>query len=91
MENLVSVKLQNKLTKSFVPRVGVRQGDTLSPNLFKTLINNLLTIFNTKDNPVKLRDLSLSCLLYANDLVRFQETESGRQKYINKLSDYCVK
>lgn len=51
MENSVSVNLQNKLTKSFVPRVGVRQGDNLSPNLFKILINDLPTIFNTNTTP----------------------------------------
>lgn len=91
MENSVCVNLKNKLTKSFVPRVGVRQGDNLSPNLFKILINDLPTKLNTNDDPVKLGDLSLSCLLYADDLVLFSETESGLQKCMNKLSDYCDK
>ena len=38
-DNILRVKLGNKITSEFYSNIGVRQGDTLSPNLFKMFIN----------------------------------------------------
>jgi hypothetical protein len=40
------------ITDSFNSNVGVRQGDNLSPNLFKLFINDLPEIFDQTCNPV---------------------------------------
>ena len=39
-DNILRVKLGNKITSEFYSNIGVRQGDTLSPNLFKIFIND---------------------------------------------------
>lgn len=42
----VCAKIGNKLTESFRSDVGVRQGDNLSPTLFKIYINDLVDYIN---------------------------------------------
>jgi hypothetical protein len=89
MTNSISVKLQNKFTSTVELKVGVREGDNPSSNIFKVLINELPSLFNNNDEPVKLGNISLNCLLYVDDLVLISETERGLQQCINKLEGYC--
>ena len=44
--NCLNVKMQNGFTQSFMSIIGARQGDTLSPDLFKIFINDLPYIFD---------------------------------------------
>ena len=41
--------------------------------------------------PVKLKSVSLNCLLYADDLVLMSDTETGIQNCFSKLHLYCKK
>ena len=50
--NNLHIRIGNKLTKSFISELGVRQGDNMSPNLFKILINELPDMFNSEDDRV---------------------------------------
>ena len=87
-DNHLHIKLQSKLTKTFVQNVGVRQGDNLSPNLFKLYINDLASCFDTDDDQIILDQMSLSCLMYADDLVLLSTSATGLQKCIRKLETY---
>lgn len=48
---------ETKLAELFRPSVGVRQGDNLSPNLFKFFVNDLPVIFTQ----VELNSINLNC------------------------------
>ena len=87
----ICVKIENKLTPQFDSNIGVRQGDTISPNLFKIFINDLTKIFDEKCDPVSLHDTNLSCLLFADDVVILSKTESGLQRSLNLIETYCKK
>ena len=89
IENDLNVRIGDVLTKSFHLERGVRQGDNLSPNLFKICVNDLPTIFNGDDAPVDLNCSNVNCLLYADDLILLSRTEEGLQSCLNKLSKYC--
>jgi len=87
----LSVKTDaSHITDSFKSYIGVRQGDNLSPNLFKLFINDLPLIFDNTCDPVKLHKTSLNCLMYADDVILLSETAIGLQNSLSLLHDYCM-
>ena len=87
-DNTLYVRIQDKLTCGFKPKVGVRQGDNLSPNLFKIFINDLPDIFDKEDDQVQLENNFISSLLYADDLMLLSTSKAGLQRCIDKLASY---
>ena len=88
-KNLLSIKIGNKLTNSFVSELGVRQGDVLSPNIFKLFINDFSNTIQDCAGSVFLSNKKISSLLYADDLVLISDSEQGLQNKLNILNDYC--
>ena len=74
------VNVNGYLTNEFISHCGVRQGDTLSPTLFGLYINDLVLELNKTGSGVS---LSISSLLYADDLAIIAETEEGLQSQLD--------
>jgi hypothetical protein len=85
------VKLQNHIlvTGHFPINLGVKQGDNLSPNLFKIFINDLPDYIEDSIDLILLNNKPLNCLLYADDLVLFSTSAKGLQTRLDKLQKYC--
>ena len=84
------IKFQNGITHAFPSTCGVKQGDVLSPILFNLYINGLIQDLNQKiTDPVVVEDVTLSALLYADDIILLSETEEGLQNSINVLQTFC--
>ena len=67
--------------------LGVRQRDNLSPNLFKIFINDLPKYLDGTSDPVKLGDLTLNCLMYADDVAILSTSKTGLQEKLGKLEN----
>lgn len=89
VSNYLSVRTKYGFTQPFMSNIGVRQGDTLSPDLFKIFINDFPDIFDDSCGGVEMGTYHLNCLLYADDVILLSQNEAGLQSCINKLEKYC--
>ena len=48
-------------------------------------------IFDKNCSPVKLFDVEINCLQFADDLILLSETAGGLQTALNRLENYCTK
>nr|XP_006824602.1 PREDICTED: RNA-directed DNA polymerase from mobile element jockey-like [Saccoglossus kowalevskii] len=86
------VELDDKMTPAFQTDNGVKQGCPLSPTLFSLFINDLVELLDSTaiDQPV-LDGLTISSLLFADDIVITSTSKEGLQSSINHLHDYTNK
>ena len=70
---------------------GVRQGDPLSPTLFRLCINDLAKHLKENGPTLNLVNLSINCLLYADDMVIIAETEEQLKKLLDMMYTRCKK
>ena len=61
---------------------GVAQGCTLSPNLFKVYINDMIVAVEAAKQGVTMGEDTVSGLMLADDFVGISETPEGSQKQI---------
>ena len=70
---------------------GVRQGDPMSPTLFSLYINDLAKHLTENGPTLNFDNLSINCLLYADDMVLITETEEQLQKLLDMMYVWCKK
>ena len=83
------IKINNELTDDFQACLGVKQGDNLSPNLFKIFINDISAYLKDSIDPVYLNGRPVHCLMYADDIVILSTTPGGLQNKLDILQQYC--
>ena len=83
--NQVYVKLTDGLLQPFTTSIGVKQGCVFSPLLFNIFINKISNIFDESCAPVKVNNIDVNCLLWADDLLLVSETATGLQNSVNKM------
>ena len=89
MHTEASVKSNENLSNYVQINRGVKQGDSLSPTLFNLYINDLPDIFDKNCCPIALENMSINCLMFADDLLLLSETPEGLQKSLDNLNQYC--
>ena len=81
LEDTASVKIGNTYSPPFKTNRGVRQGCVLSPLLFIIFLSDLQEILDQSKDNVKLdKDMEISCLMWADDILILSESEEGLQK-----------
>ena len=76
------VKWNDKISKPIKNRYGVIQGGVLSPKLFNEFLQDLGKYLNPKYG-LKIGDIYLAYLLFADDIVLFSEFAESLQSQID--------
>ena len=63
------IKLDGMISERSESNIGVKQGCVISPTLFNIYLADICNIFNDDCAPVKLHDIKLNCLFYADDMI----------------------
>ena len=84
------VQTSTDISNTFNISIGLQQGCNLSPYLFNLCINDLSLLLDKAGiDPVRLNGRNISSLLYADDMVLLSFSESGLQKALTILEQYC--
>jgi len=83
--------LEERLTPTFLYRIGMKQGCPLSPLMFGLFIDGLEKQLNAleSDTPPMLGQLAVRLLLYVDDLALMSHTPVGLQKQLDVLQVFC--
>ena len=82
------VKWNGKISKPINNRYSVMQGVVLSPELFNEFLQDLRKYLNPKYG-LKIRNLYLAYILFADDIVLFSEFAENLQAQIELFYKYC--
>ena len=84
----VCIKLNNFITPAIKTIMGVRQGCVLSPLLFNIYMSDFPKSLS-QDIGVCINDnLRINCILWADDIILFSETEEGLNTLLSELKTY---
>ena len=84
------VKYCNKLGNEFYCKLGVRQGECLSPLLFSMYLNDIEEQFVLSGfEGLDVNMFKIFMLLYADDIVLFSNSKENLQEGLDFLSNYC--
>ena len=89
LQSTLCVKVNDNIFNMFNSLVWVRQGDVLSPNLFKIFSNDLTAYLSSSLDPVYLNDQRLDCLMYADDVILLSSSSAGLQSKLGLLQAFC--
>uniref|UniRef100_A0A8C7Y900 Reverse transcriptase domain-containing protein n=1 Tax=Oryzias sinensis TaxID=183150 RepID=A0A8C7Y900_9TELE len=77
------------MTQPIQMKVGVKQGDPMSPLLFNLAMDPLIHKLETAGTGLKWGDLSIATLAFADDLVLVSDSEEGMGRSLGILEKFC--
>ena len=85
------VKVNNHHTDWFQTKTGVMQGDSFSPTAFNIFINDLAMSLKELNIGVKINNMCIPILMYADDVVILANDEVELQTLLTHVNRWCKK
>ena len=85
-----SVLVNGAISPKVCSSYGVKQGCSFSPILSNIFQNDIHDIFQDCD-PVKIGDVPINSISWADDLLLISCSKEGLQSCLNKLNYYCIR
>ena len=90
VKDTASVKIGREFSDPFETNIGVRQGCVLSPLLFNIFLSDLEALLHGCGDNVRIdSSTNISCIMWADDILIFSETEEGLKRKLKELERYC--
>ncbi len=86
-----SVRINGSMSEWFDTNQGLKQGDNFSPTGFAAYLNPLITELKSAGIGVKMGEISVCVLAYADDIVLCAENEHDLQRLLDILFKWCFK
>jgi sorting nexin-29 len=83
------VRVNDVESEWFETKVGVKQGDTLSPLLFNIFINGIVERVKSRGGGARVGDQKISILLFADNMVLLAESEEELKDLMAAVEEYC--
>ena len=84
-----TIRINNRYTNHFQIKVGVKQGEVLSPHLCALFLLDFSEVIKNAKLGISCGNLMVSVLLYVDDIVIFTENPENMQCLLNILSSWC--
>ena len=81
----------NIVSNIFTTTIGVKQGGSLSPRLFSLYIEEIIEQIDLTNHSYKLKNMIISSLLYADDIILISNTKRQLQEMLNTVSKIGLK
>ena len=78
----------NNYSAIFSTTVGVRQGGVLSPKLFSIYVEDIIPRIESVKMGIKIGNLSLDVMLYADDIIIVSNSKEGMQKQLEVVTNF---
>ena len=85
------IYVDGKTSSPIYSKLGVRQGECLSPFLFAIYVNDLESNLASVDTGIQILHVKLFVLFYADDAVIFANSSTELQGAIDEFEKYCLK
>jgi len=83
------VRVNDRESSWFESKMGVRQGDTLSPLLFNVYINGIVERVKAMGGGALVGEVRIPILMFADDMVLMAESEEELEGMMERVKDFC--
>ena len=84
-----TIRINNRYTNQFQIKVGVKQGEVLSPQWCALFLSDLSEVIKKAKLGIPFGNLMVRLLLYVDNIVIFMENPENMQCLLNILSSWC--
>ncbi|RNA04086.1 RNA-directed DNA polymerase from mobile element jockey-like, partial [Brachionus plicatilis] len=89
--SMAYIEKEGEISEIFKTTIGVKQGGPLSPKLFAIYIEELVELVEKENLGIKIQDLQIGIILYADDIIILSDDEKKIQRALEICEEFGSK